>query len=177
MAVQNNVNAALGTVATIAALGAHVNEQAKANEVAMIGAQKELMNASDALAKSDVEITNEMQREVSPTSDLYKKENPVEAYLDEKRDVAVDKLNKAEAEFEGRQFNYEMGNQKAKPSSKRLEKAQEALQNLDDERIARENLKFDVKTAKEKLAAYGPKGKKIVSNWEKTVGNKIGGKQ
>ena len=164
MGVQNNINAALGTVATLTALGAHVNEQAKANEVAMIGAQKELMNASDALATSDIEIGNEMEREVSPTSELYNKKNPIEAYLDEKRDVAVGNLEEAQSEFQGRQFNYEMGNQKAKPSSKRLEKAQEALQNLDDERIARENLKFDVKTAKEKLAAYGPKGKKIVSN-------------
>lgn len=155
--IQNSVNQITGTLMGAAVAGKHLKQQKQSNELAKqaneVAATKELesakneyMNTNEALLENDAKYQNEQELEKG----LANMED-ADTYLESKRDIAEENYNEASREKMERDFNYEMGIQKSKPSSKRLQKAMDAYESVQDEIMARENLKFDYDQATTRL--------------------------
>lgn len=153
MAIQNSINQMAGAVGTLAATTQFLGNQKKDLEVKKIETERDVMNAQEALLENDAKYMNEQELEKG----LAHMEPDADKYLESKRLDAEGVYKEASDEKLMRDFNYEMGIQKTKPSSKRLEKAMEAYENVQDEIMARQNLKFDLEIAKKKFKALGGK--------------------
>ena len=149
-AIQSSINNMLGTAGTVSALAQHLGSEKKELAIKKIEAERDVMNANEALLKNDAQYLNEQELEkgLAHVTDA-------DSYLEGKRDEAESDYNEASLEKMMRDFNYEMGIQKSKPGSKRLEKAMQAYENVQDEIMARKNLKFDLEVAQKKLKALG----------------------
>lgn len=164
MSFQSSVNQAIGTVGALAGMKKVVEGQQKGNELAQetnatakanlqvkaLEAEKEEKNAQDALLKNDSAITD---REVAEKGYANAITDPDKA-LDARYNAAKEEWDKASKDYEMRMSEYELHHtQKSKPSNKRLTKAIIAMDELNDERAARANLKFDLEIAKKKREA------------------------
>ena len=151
--IQNSVNQGLGSIGAVATMGKHIANQNKELAVKKIEAERDVMNAKEALLENDAKYMNEQELEKG----LANMEPDADTYLESKRSEAESVYDEASKEKALRDFNYEMGIQKSKPSSKRLQKAMEAYESVQDEIIARKNLKFDLEVAEKKFKALGGK--------------------
>lgn len=164
MSFQSSVNQAIGTVGAVAGVKKVVEGQQKGNESAQeandiakanlqvkaLEAEKEEKNAQDALLKNDSAIYD---REVDEKGYANAITDPDKA-LDARYNLAKEEWDKASEDYSKRMAEYELFHtQKSKPSSKRLDKANKAMDELNDERAARANLKFDLEIAKKKREA------------------------
>lgn len=164
MSFQSSVNQAIGTVGALSGMkkvaegqqkgnesAQEANDIAKANlQVKAIEAEKEEKNAQDALLKNDSAITD---REVAEKGYANAITDPDKA-LDARYNAAKAEWDKASEDYNKRMAEYELFHtQKSKPSSKRLDKANIAMDELNDEIAARKNLKFDLEIAKKKREA------------------------
>ena len=164
MSFQSGVNQAIGTLGALAGVkkvaegqqkgnesAQEANDIAKANlQVKAIEAEKEEKNAQDALLKNDSAITD---REVAEKGYANAITDPDKA-LDARYNLAKEEWDKASDDYNKRMAEYELFHtQKSKPSSKRLDKANIAMNELNDEIAARKNLKFDLEIAKKKREA------------------------
>ena len=158
MAIQNSINAMLGTVAGAAAMGKHVSEQSKANELEKSKLKLKLSEEEEAAYKAEhdlnansLEISKEMQKDLDPevTSRTDLDEN---SYLELKQDLAAEKAKEAMKDFSQRKDDYLLGVQKSKPSSKRLDMANKAFMEASDAVMARRQLNYNVDMAKKRIA-------------------------
>ena len=165
MSFQSGVNQAIGTVGALAGVKKVVEGQQEANKLAeesntlvkesnlqskVLEAQQDEMNANDALLKSDSAI---IDREVSEKGYANAIKDPDKA-LDARYGEAKAQWDEASKDYEKRMAEYELFHtQKSKPSSKRLDKANKAMDELNDEITARKNLKFDLEIAKKNREA------------------------
>lgn len=169
--IQNSINQAVGTIGAVAGIRRVVKGQqegnklaeetnakqdeanaiAKANlQVKAIEAEKEEKNAQDALLKNDSAI---IDKEVSEKGYANAITDPDKA-LDARYGEAKAQWDEASKEYENKMAEYELfQTRKTKPSSKRLDKANTAMNELNDEIAARANLKFDLEIAKKKREA------------------------
>ena len=164
MGFQNSINNMLGTAGAVATLGKHMQNQkeslanqeqnreiGKANlELKLAEQQEEAYKAEKALNANTLEVTKEMQKDLDPdvsgNSDLDE-----DSYLELKQKKAGDLAFAAFKDFSDRKLAYEMGAQKAKPSSKNLDKANEAFMEAQQAVMARRQLKFDLESAKKRM--------------------------
>ncbi len=150
--IQNSINQTLGTLAGAATMGKHISNQNKELNVKKIEAEQEQFNANEALLKNEAKYLNEQELEKGLAN-----VTDADSYLSGKSDEAEAAYDKASTEKMKRDFAYEMGIQKNKPSSKRLEKAMQAYENVQDEITARQNLKFNLEIARKKYEVLGGK--------------------
>ena len=155
--IQNSFNAMLGTVAAGAAAGKHLKNQSEANElkkaelgVELRNEQEAVYQAGQALNANSLEVSKEMQKDLDPAvagnPDLDE-----DSYLELKQEQAGKVAEAAMKEFSDRKLKYEMGAQKTKPSSKRLDMANKAFMEARDAVMARRQLKYDLDMAKRKV--------------------------
>ena len=164
MSFQGTINQGIGTIGTLAGIKKVVEGQKKSNELnedsnaiakanlqaKALEAEQEEMNAKGDLLQNDSDIYD---REVSEKGYANAITDPDEA-LDSRYNEAKAKLDKASEDYNRRMAEYELFHtQKSKPSSKRLDKANEAMNELNDEIAARKNLKFNLEIAKKKREA------------------------
>lgn len=171
MSFQSSMNQAIGTVGALAGMKKVVEGQqqgnklaeetnakqeeanaiAKANlQVKAVEAEKEEKNAQDALLKNDSAI---FDKEVAEKGYANAITDPDKALL-ARYDEAHAKRDELSKEYENKMAEYELFHtRKSKPSSKRLDKANIAMDELNDEIAARKNLKFDLEIAKKKREA------------------------
>ena len=164
MSFQRTINQGIGTIGTLAGvkkvaegqqksneLNEESNAIAKANlEAKALEAEQEEMNAKGALLQNDSDIYD---KEVSEKGYANAITDPDKA-LDSRYNEAKAKLDKASEDYSRRMAEYELFHtQKSKPSSKRLDKANMAMNELNDEIAARKNLKFNLEIAKKKREA------------------------
>ena len=167
MAIQNSVNQAMGA-AMGAALGAtHILDQQQEMKIKQVETEKSLEKLLD---EKNVQEQNILDREVKEKGYANAEVDP-DAILQKRRDEAFKEWSDAQDDYVRREALYDQGIQKTKPSSKRLEKADLALRERDDEIQAREELKFDIDTQLAKLKSVTPilQRKKVM---EKYGGNK-----
>ena len=162
--IQNNINAAMGAVSGALVAGTHIanqnkqNELAKANlEISKADAERDKANLEAKLGSvdedllfrglADTDLTAEETEKLSSSNDK------AGDYLALKTENAKQDALSSAQEFTGRLEKYKSGEQKSKPSSRRLEKAKEAFDSLRDETNARNNLKFDIELTKKKIDA------------------------
>lgn len=162
--IQNNINAAMGAVSGALVAGTHIanqtkqNELAKANlEISKLDTEREKANLEAKLGSvdedllfrglADADLTAEETEKLSSSSDK------AGDYLALKTENAKQDTLTSAQEYTNRLEKYKSGEQKSKPSSKRLEKAKEAFDSLRDETNARNNLKFDIELTKKKIDA------------------------
>lgn len=171
MSFQGTINQAIGTIGAAASIKRVVQGQQEGNKLAeetnanqeeanaiakanlqakALEAEKEEMNAKGALLKNDSAITD---REVAEKGYVNAITDPDKA-LDARYGEAKAQWDEASKDYEKRMAEYELFHtQKSKPSSKRLDKANIAMNELNDEIAARANLKFDLEIAKKKREA------------------------
>lgn len=171
MSFQGTINQAIVTLGAVAGVKRVVEGQQKGNELAQetnanqeesnaiakanlqvkaIEAEKEEKNAQDALLKNDSAITDKEVLEKGYANAIT---DPDKA-LDARYNLAKEEWDKASEDYSKRMAEYELFHtQKSKPSSKRLDKANIAMDELNDEIAARANLKFDLEIAKKKREA------------------------
>ena len=164
MSFQGTINQGIGTIGTLAGIKKVVEGQQKSNELnedsnaiakanlqaKALEAEQEEMNAKDALLQNDSDIYD---REVSEKGYANAITDPDKA-LDSRYNEAKEKWDKASEDYNMRMAEYEFFHtQKSKPSSKRLDKANMAMNELIDEIAARKNLKFNLEIAKKKREA------------------------
>ena len=164
MSFQSGVNQAIGTIGALAGVKKVVQGQQKGNELneesnaiakanlqaKALEAEQEEMNAKGALLQNDSDIYD---REVSEKGYANAITDPDKA-LDSRYNEAKAEWDKASEDYNRRMAEYELFHtQKSKPSSKRLDKANMAMNELNDEIAARKNLKFDLEIAKKKREA------------------------
>ena len=164
MSFQGTINQGIGTIGTLAGVKKVAEGQQKSNElneesnaiakanlqVKALEAEQEEMNAKDALLKNDSDIYD---REVSEKGYANAITDPDKA-LDSRYNEAREKWDEASEDYNRRMAEYELFHtQKSKPSSKRLDKANMAMNELNDEIAARKNLKFNLEIAKKKREA------------------------
>ena len=171
MGFQNIINNMLGTAGAIAGLGKHMKNQNKAIEeqknatavqeknkeigkanleLQLAEQQEEAYKAEQALNANSLEVSKKMQKDLDPdvagNPDLNE-----DSYLELKQ-KKVGELAAAEMkDFSDRKLAYEMGAQKAKPSSKNLDKANEAFMEAKQAIMARRQLQFDLEAAKKRI--------------------------
>ena len=171
MSFQGTINQGIGAIGAMAGVKKVIEGQQKGNELAQetndkqdeanaiakanlqvkaIEAEKEEKNAQDALLKNDSAI---LDKEVSEKGYANAITDPDKA-LDARYGEAKAQWEEASKEYENKMAEYEFfKTRKTKPSSKRLDKANLAMDELNDERAARANLKFDLEIAKKKREA------------------------
>ena len=171
MSFQGTINQGIGTVGALAGVKKVIQGQQQSNELAeetnskqaeanaiakanlqarALEAEQEEMNAKGALLQNNSDIYD---REVSEKGYANAIQDPDKA-LDARYDEAKAKWEEASKDYEMRMAEYELFNtQKSKPSSKRLDKANIAMNELNDEIAARKNLKFNLEIAKKKREA------------------------
>ena len=164
MSFQGTINQGIGTIGALASVKKVVEGQQKNNELnedsnaiakanlqaKALEAEQEEMNAKDALLQNDSDIYD---REVSEKGYANAITDPDKA-LDSRYNEAKEKWDKASEDYSRRMAEYELFHtQKSKPSSKRLDKANIAMNELNDEIAARKNLKFNLEIAKKKREA------------------------
>ena len=171
MGFQNSINNMLGTAGAVAGLSKHMKNQDKAieeqkNAIALqernkeIGKanlelklaeqQEEAYKAEKALNADTLAVFKEMQKDLDPDV-AGNSELDEDSYLELKQKKAGDLAYEAMKDFSNRKLAYEMGAQKAKPSSKNLDKANEAFMEAQQAVMARRQLKFDLESAKKKM--------------------------
>ena len=164
MSFQGTINQGIGTIGALAGVKKVVEGQQKSNElnedsnaiakanlqVKALEAEQEEMNAKGALLQNDSDIYD---REVSEKGYANAITDPDKA-LDSRYDEAREKWDEASKDYSMRMAEYELFHtQKSKPSSKRLDKANIAMNELNDEIATRKNLKFNLEIAKKKREA------------------------
>ena len=164
MSFQGTINQGIGTIGALAGVKKVVEGQKKSNELnedsnaiakanlqaKALEAEQEEMNAKGALLQNDSDIYD---REVSEKGYANAITDPDKA-LDSRYNEAREKWDKASEDYNRRMAEYELFHtQKSKPSSKRLDKANMAMNELNDEIAARKNLKFNLEIAKKKREA------------------------
>ena len=164
MSFQGTINQGIGTIGTLAGVKKVAEGQQKSNELneesnaiakanlqaKALEAEQEEMNAKGALLQNDSDIYD---KEVSEKGYANAITDPDKA-LDSRYNEAKAKLDKASEDYNRRMAEYELFHtQKSKPSSKRLDKANMAMNELNDEIAARKNLKFNLEIAKKKREA------------------------
>ena len=162
----------LGTAGAAATLGKHMKNQkeslanqekelaaqdknkeiGKANlELKLAEQQEEVYKAEKALSGDSLRISKEMQKDLDP--DVAGNTGLDEdSYLELKQKKAGDLAFAAFKDFSDRKLDYEFGIQKAKPSSKNLDKANEAFMEAQQAVMARRQLKFDLEAAKKRMS-------------------------
>ena len=171
MGFQNSINNMLGAAGAAATLGKHIKNQeeqlanqekelvnqeknkeiGKANlELKLAEQQEEVRKAGHALNANSLDISKKMQEDLDPEV-AGNPELDEDSYLKLKQKQAGDLAAAEMKDFSNRKLAYEMGAQKAKPSSKRLDKANEAFMEAKEAVMARRQLKFDLDTAKKKV--------------------------
>ena len=171
MGFQNSINNMLGTAGAAATLGKHMKNQkeslanqekelaaqeknkeiGKANlELKLAEQQEEVHKAEQALSANSLAVSKEMQKDLDPDVAGNSELNE-DSYLELKQKKAGDLAAAEMKDFSERKLAYEMGAQKAKPSSKRLDKANQAFMEAKDAVMARLQLKFDYESAKKKM--------------------------
>ena len=171
MGFQNSINNMLGTAGAVAGLSKHMKNQNKAIEeqknatavqeknkeigkanleLKLAEQQEEAYKAEQALNANSLAVSKEMQKDLDPdvagNPDLNE-----DSYLELKQKKAGDLADAAMKDFSDRKLKHEWGVQKAKPSSKRLDKANQALMEAKDAVMARRQLKFDLEAAKKRM--------------------------
>ena len=171
MGFQNSINNMLGTAGAAATLGKHIKNQNKAIEeqknatavqeknkeigkanleLKFAEQQEEAYKAEQALNANSLEISKKMQKDLDPdvagNPDLDE-----DSYLELKQKKAGELAAAEMKAFSERKLAYEMGAQKAKPSSKNLDKANQAFMEAKDAVMARRQLKFDLEAAKKRM--------------------------
>ena len=164
MSFQGTINQGIGTIGTLAGVKRVAEGQQKSNELnedsnaiakanlqaKALEAEQEEMNAKGALLQNDSDIYD---REVSEKGFANAITDPDKA-LDSRYNEAKAEWDKASEDYNRRMAEYELFHtQKSKPSSKRLDKANMAMNELNDEIAARKNLKFNLEIAKKKREA------------------------
>lgn len=157
--IQSSINQALGTVAGAATFGKHISNQNKELAVKKIDAEKELNIAQNELEKNNFELSTKMEtdKDLTPEQrDELKNLEPgddLDKYLEIKSNKALENAADASSEFNDRLNKYNSGEQKSFPSSKRLDKMKQALQESNDEITARKTLQANVELQMKKLEA------------------------
>ena len=171
MGFQNSINNMLGTAGAAATLGKHIKNQNKAIEeqknatavqeknkeigkanleLKLSEQQEEAYKAEQALNANSLEVSKAMQKDLDPDVAGNSELNE-DSYLELKEKKAGELAAAEMKDFSERKLAYEMGAQKAKPSSKNLDKANQAFMEAKDAVMARRQLKFDLETAKKKM--------------------------
>ena len=171
MGFQNSINNMLGTAGAAATLGKHIKNQNKAIEeqknatavqeknkeigkanleLKLAEQQEEAYKAEQALNANSLEVSKAMQKDLDP--DVAGNTGLDEdSYLEFKQKKAGELAAAEMKDFSEKKLAYEMGAQKAKPSSKNLDKANQAFMEAKDAVMARRQLKFDLEAAKKRM--------------------------
>ena len=96
-------------------------------------------------------VSKEMQKDLDPDV-AGNSELDEDSYLEFKQKKAGDLAAAEMKDFSDRKLAYEFGAKKAKPSSKRLDKANQAFMEAKDAVMARRQLKFDLEAAKKRMS-------------------------
>ena len=171
MGFQNSINNMLGTAGAVAGLSKHMKNQNKAieeqkNATALqeknreIGKanlelkleeqKEEAYKAEQALNANSLAVSKEMQKDLDPDVAGNSELNE-DSYLEFKQKKAGELAAAEMKDFSERKLAYEWGAQKAKPSSKNLDKANEAFMEATQAVMARRQLKFDLESAKKRM--------------------------
>ena len=158
MSFTNQALGTLGSLAAVSTMSQSVSNQNKANElkkaelgVQLKNEQEAVYNAGQALNANSLEVSKEMQKDLDPEVAGNSELNE-DSYLELKQKQAEEVAKAAMKDFSDRKLAYEMGAQKSKPSSKRLDMANKAFMEAKDAVEARRQLKYDLEMAKQKVA-------------------------
>lgn len=150
--IQNSMNQMIGSLAGAATLGKHISNQNKELAVKKVEAEKEVYNANAALEdNTDAIVDKEIAEkgydnaEVDPDKILENNKNEALKTYKEAQDELV---RREDLKLQDPSFQNNMAWGKA---NKRLEKANEALQEAQAAIDARANLKFDLESATKKV--------------------------
>ena len=171
MGFQNSVNNMLGAAGAATTLGRHMKNQqeqlvnqekeisnqnknreiGKANlELKLAQQEEEAFRAEQALNANSLEVSKAMQKDLDPAvagnSDLTE-----DSYLELKQKQAAEVAEKEMKDFADRKQAYLIGPQKAKPSSKNLDKANKAFMEAKQAVMARRQLHFDLESAQKRI--------------------------
>ena len=155
--IQSSINQALGTSTGATVAAKHLSNQKAANElkkaelgVELTKEQEAVYQAGQALNANSLEVSKEMQKDLDPA--VAGNPNLTEdSYLELKQKQAGEVAEAAMKDFSDRKLAYEMGAQKTKPSSKRLDMANKAFMEAKDAVMARRQLKYDLDMAKKRV--------------------------
>lgn len=162
MSIQGNINGMLGTAAALATATKHVSNQNKELALKNVEAEKELGIAENELEKNNFELSTKMETDKNLTQEqrielaglgAQEPGKDLDRYLEIKSDKALNNAVEARFDFDDRLNKYNSGEQKSFPSSKRLDKMKQAIQESNDEITARETLKKNVEIQMKKLEA------------------------
>ena len=143
--IQSEINSTISAVAGAAVGAKHLSNQAKANEletkandlkkaelgVELTNRQEDVYQAGQALNANSLEVSKEMQKDLDPEVANNPNLNE-DSYLELKQEQAGKAAEAAMKDFSDRKLAYEMGAQKTKPSSKRLDMANKAFMEAKD---------------------------------------------
>ena len=171
MGFQNSINNALGAVGAAVTLGKHISNQNKAIEeqknatavqeknkeigkanleLKLADQQEEVHKAEQALSANSLAVSKEMQKDLDPDVAGNSELNE-DSYLELKQKKAGELAAAEMKDFSDRKNAYLMGAQKAKPSSKNLDKANQAFMEAKQAIMARRQLQFDLEAAKKRM--------------------------
>lgn len=171
MGFQNSINNMLGAAGAAATLGKHMKNQKEqlANQEKELSNQKEASNieksklelrlaeqqeevhkAEQALSANSLAVSKEMQKDLDPDVASNPELNE-DSYLELKQKKAGELAAAEMKDFSDRKNAYLMGAQKAKPSSKNLDKANQAFMEAKQAIMARRQLQFDLEAAKKRM--------------------------
>lgn len=147
MSFTNQMLGALGSATGAIAASKHIKNQNKELEIKKVEAEQEAFNAANALKSNTESIAQEMLvtgneglNDIKPGPDAAEQESEaVDKYLEDKSNAAEDKYQEVMSEV------------KHPETSKRVQAARDAANNLQDEINARRNLKFNLEIANKKL--------------------------
>lgn len=158
MSFTNQALGTLGSLAAVSTMSQSVSNQNKANElkkaelgVQLKNEQEAVYQAGQALNANSLEVSKEMVKDLDPEVAGNSELNE-DTYLELKQKQAEEVAKAAATDFSNRKLAYEMGAQKSKPSSKRLDMANKAFMEAKDAVEARRQLKYDLEMAKKKVA-------------------------